>query len=111
MFVTPAYAQTQPTGGLAGGLTTFLPFILIFVIMYFLIIRPQQRKAKAHREMVASVRRGDTVITAGGFVAKVSKVVDDAELEIELAKDTKVRVLRHTIQEVRSKSEPANDNK
>jgi len=108
MFITPAYAQSG--GGSSDMLISILPFVLIFVIMYFLIIRPQQRRAKDHREMVSAVRRGDTVITAGGFVAKVAKVIDDNELQVEIADGVKVRVIRSTIQEVRAKGEPANDN-
>jgi preprotein translocase subunit YajC len=84
-----------------------LPFLLIFVIIYFLILRPQQKRVKAHREMVAQIRRGDTVVTAGGLIGKVSKVIDDAEVQIELAEGVRVRVVRPTISEVRARGEPA----
>lgn len=108
MLFTPAYAQTA--GGSAGamsGLAGIIPFILMFVIFYFLLIRPQQKKVKAHKAMVEAVRRGDRVVTAGGLIGKVSKVLNDTELQVELAENVRVRVVRSTIQEVLSKSEPA----
>lgn len=90
----------------------FVPIIFIFVVMYFLVIRPQQKKAKAHREMIGAVRRGDTVVTGGGLVGKVSKVNDDREMTVDLGDGVKVRVIRSMISEVRVKGEPvANDNK
>jgi preprotein translocase subunit YajC len=87
-----------------------LPFLLIFVIMYFLIIRPQQRRLKDHKEMVAAVRRGDTVVTGGGLIGKVTKA-DDDELQVELAPGMKVKVIRSTITEVRSKNQPVSGKK
>ncbi|WP_246215950.1 preprotein translocase subunit YajC [Microvirga makkahensis] len=85
----------------------FVPFILIFVIMWFLIIRPQQRRVKAHQEMIKNVRRGDTVVTSGGIIGKVSKVLEDsADIEVEIADNVKVKVARTMIAEVRSKTEP-----
>ncbi len=105
MLVTPAYAQAAG-GGAAGGLLGFVPIILIFVIMYFLMIRPQQKKLKDHRAMVEALRRGDQVVTSGGMIGKVVKV-GDAELEVELAPNVKVRVVRNTIAQVLSKTEPA----
>jgi len=105
MFVTPAYAQAA--GGAASAFTSFVPLILIFAIMYFLLIRPQQKKAKEHQKMVAALRRGDQVVTAGGLIGKVSKVKDDSEVEIELSEGVKVRVVRSTIAQVLSKTEPA----
>lgn len=86
-----------------------VPLILILVIMYFFLIRPQQRKVKEHQAMVAALRRGDEVVTQGGLIGKVSKVKDDVEIEVELTKDVKVRVVKATIAQVRSKTEPAND--
>ncbi|MCL4163524.1 UNVERIFIED_CONTAM: hypothetical protein GTU68_013762 [Idotea baltica] len=88
----------------------FLPFILIFVIMYFLLIRPQQKRMKAHQAMIAAVKKGDRVITAGGIVAKITKVgADDSdEVEAEIAQGVKVQLLRSTITGVLSKTEPAN---
>ena len=87
--------------------TQFVPLILIFGIMYFLLIRPQQQKAKEHKKMVDSLRRGDQVVTQGGLIAKVSKVKDDNEVEVELAEGVKVRVIRSTIAQVMSKTDPA----
>ncbi len=104
MFATPAYAQAA--GG-AGAFTSFLPLILIFAIMYFLLIRPQQKKVKEHKAMVDGLRRGDQVVTAGGLIGKVVKVKDDGELEVELADNVKVRVVQSTIATVVSKTEPA----
>jgi preprotein translocase subunit YajC len=112
MFVTEAYAQAA--GGAAGGETNFLasmmPLVLIFVIFYFLLIRPQQKRAKEHKLMVENLRRGDQVVTAGGVLAKVTKVIDDNEAEVEIAQGVKVKVIRSTITAVLSKTEPANDN-
>lgn len=106
MFVTPAFAQGGiPVGG--DFLMSILPFVLIFVIMYFLIIRPQRQRVKQHQELVAGLRRGDTIVTAGGMIGKVSKVVDETEIQVEIAEGTKVRILRTMVQEVRSKGEPA----
>ncbi|MBI1204411.1 MAG: preprotein translocase subunit YajC [Rhodopseudomonas sp.] len=115
MFITPAYAQGS-LGGLFGGaggdggmLMQLLPFILIFVIMYFLILRPQQKRVKSHAEMVKNVRRGDSVITNGGLVGKVTKVVDDDQIEIEIADGVRIRQIRAMITDVRSKGEPVKD--
>ncbi|MET0536585.1 MAG: preprotein translocase subunit YajC [Xanthobacteraceae bacterium] len=108
MFVTPAFAQ----GGMLGGdnmLVQLLPFILIFVIMYFLILRPQQKRTREHTELIKNVRRGDTVITSGGLVGKVTKVVDDDQIEIEVADGVRVRQVRSMISGVRAKGEPAKD--
>jgi preprotein translocase subunit YajC len=108
MFVTPAYAQGM--GASPDMLISILPFVLIFVIMYFLIIRPQRTQLKKRGEMLAAIRRGDTVITGGGLVGKVTKA-NDAELEIDLGGGTKVTALRATISDVRVKGEPvANQN-
>ncbi|AXI50796.1 MULTISPECIES: preprotein translocase subunit YajC [Sulfitobacter] len=85
----------------------FVPLILIFAIMYFLLIRPQQKKVKEHKAMVDGLRRGDQVVTAGGLIGKVVKVKDDGELEVELADNVKVRVVQSTIATVVSKTEPA----
>ncbi len=104
MFVSPAYAQDA---GAAGGLISIIPFILIFVIMYFLLIRPQQKKMKEHQAMVSALRRGDQVVTQGGIIGKVVKVKEDGEAEVEIADGVKVRVLKQTIANVISKTEPA----
>ena len=106
MLITPAYAQVPGLGG-DNMLVSLLPFILIFVIMYFLILRPQQKRVKQHQEMVKNIRRGDTVVTSGGLLGKVTKVVDDAEVEVEIADNVRVRLVRGMIAEVRSKTEPA----
>jgi len=87
----------------------FVPLILIFAIMYLLLIRPQQKKAKEHQAMVAALRRGDQVVTAGGIMGKVSKVKDEREVELEIAAGVNVRVVRNTITQVVSKTEPAKD--
>lgn len=91
----------------AGAIGQFLPLILIFAIMYFLLIRPQQKKVKDHQAMVAAVRRGDQIVTQGGLIGKVTKVKDDNEVEVELAEGVKVRVVKSTIAQVTSKTEPA----
>lgn len=106
MFATPAYAQAVG-GGAASAFTSFVPLILIFAIMYFLLIRPQQKKLKDHKGMVEALRRGDQVLTQGGIIGKVAKVNDDGILEVEIADGVKVRVLRSTIAQVMSKTEPA----
>jgi preprotein translocase subunit YajC len=99
------------TGGAGGSdiLVQFLPFVFIFAIMYFLILRPQRQKQQRHREMVANLRRGDTVVTTGGLIGKVAKVVDDGEVQLELAEGVKVRVVRGMIAEVRAKGEPVKE--
>lgn len=108
MLITPAYAQAPGAGG-GDIFLQLLPFLLIFVIIYFLILRPQQKRVKAHREMVSNIRRGDTVVTAGGLIGKVSKVQDDNEIQVELAEGVRVKVVRSTISDVRAKGEPAAD--
>ena len=89
------------------GLESFIPIILIFVIMYFLLIRPQQKKIKEHKNMVDNLRRGDQVLTQGGIIGKITKVKEGEEIEVELAKDVNVAVIRSTIVNVLSKTEPA----
>ena len=85
----------------------FVPLTLIFAIMYFLLIRPQQRKLKDHKKMVESLRRGDMIVTQGGLIGKVTKVKEDNELEVELSEGVKVRVVQSTVAQVLSKTEPA----
>jgi len=110
MFITPAFAQgTSSPFGDGSLVTSLLPFVLIFVIMYFLILRPQQKRVKAHQEMVKNVRRGDTVITNGGLVGRVTKVIDDNEIEIELSDEVRVRQMRSMIADVRAKGEPVKE--
>jgi preprotein translocase subunit YajC len=96
-------------GGGSDMLISLLPFALIFVIMYFLILRPQQKRVKQHQEMVTSLRRGDTVVTSGGLVGKITKVVDDAEVELQVADGIRVRQMRQMVSEVRAKGEPVKD--
>lgn len=110
MFVTPAYAQAAGAAGGQSLITTIVPFLLIFVVFYFLLIRPQQKKAKEHRDMVAGVRRGDNVVTAGGVLGKVTKVVDETTVQVEIAEGVKIKVLKGTLSDVRSKSEPVKDS-
>jgi len=107
MFITPAYAQAAG-GAAANPIMQFLPLILIFAIMYFLMIRPQQKKAKEHKAMVEALRRGDQVITQGGVIGKVSRVKEgENEVEVEIADRVKVRVVKSTIVQVLNKTEPA----
>ncbi len=108
-FITPAYAQAA--GG-AAGMDTIMqlaPFGIILIIMYFLILRPQQRRAKEHSALIKNVRRGDTIITSGGIVGKISKTTDDNEVEVEIAPNVKVRLLRQMITDVRAKTEPVKE--
>ena len=110
MFISPAYAQAASPFGGDSMLVSLLPFILIFVIMYFLILRPQQKRQKQHADMVKNVRRGDTVVTSGGLVGKVTKVVDDDQIEFEISDGVRVRQMRQMISGVRAKGEPAKEN-
>jgi len=107
MLITPAYAQGA---GSTEMLTSLLPFVLIFVIMYFLILRPQQKRVKQHAEMVKNVRKGDTVVTSGGLVGRVTKVVDDDTLEIEVSDGVRIRQMRQMISDVRAKGEPVKED-
>jgi preprotein translocase subunit YajC len=109
MFISPAYAQGASFGG-DNMLVSLLPFVLIFVIMYFLILRPQQKRVKMHQEMVKNLRRGDSVVTSGGLVGKVTKVIDDDQIEVEVSEGVKVRQMRQMISEVRAKGEPVKDD-
>jgi len=109
MFVTPAYAQSSPFGGDA--FSMLIPFVLIIVMMYFLILRPQQKRMREHQDLVKNLRRGDTVVTSGGLVGKVTKVVDDEQIEVEIADGVRVRQVRSMVQGVRTKGEPVRDDK
>jgi len=110
MFITPAYAQT--TGGAGGGIFELLfPLILVAGIMWFLVIRPQRQQQKSREEMLSNVRRNDTVVTGGGLVGKVTKVIDESEVEVQIATDVKVRVMKSMLADVRVKGDVAkNDN-
>lgn len=103
---TPAYAQAATGPGGGEMLLQIVPFVLVFVIFYVLIIRPQQKKQRDHQELIKNVRRGDTIVTTGGLIGKVTKATDDAELELEIAEGVRVRVVRGMIADVRSKGEP-----
>lgn len=105
MFITEAYAQGAPAVGGGSMLVQLVPFVLILGIMYLFIIRPQQQRMKDHRAMIASIKRGDTVVTSGGLVGKVTKVISDSELQVELAENVRVRVVRSTISEVRTRGD------
>lgn len=108
MFITPAYAETAAGGG--GELLSFVfPLVAIFAIMYFLVIRPQQKRAKEHADMVNAVRRGDDVVTAGGILGKVTKVGEGDDVQVEIADGVRVKVVKSTLANVRSKSQPAPD--
>lgn len=110
MFVTPAFAQGAAAGGEANFLMSIVPFLLIFVIMYFLVIRPQQKRLKAHRELTMNLRRGDTIVTSGGIIGKITKTIDDGEVEVQIADNVRVRVTRASISEVRAKGEPVSSD-
>lgn len=109
MFVTPAYAQAAGGAGAGAAFAQFIPLILIFAIMYFLMIRPQQKRLKAHREMVAAVKKGDHVVTQGGILGKVTSVRDE-ELEVEISQGMRVRLVRSTLAQVVNKTEPVAAN-
>ena len=106
MFVSPAYAQAAG-GATGGGLESFLPIILIFAVFYFLLIRPQQKKQKEHRNMLSQVRRSDRVIMGGGIMGTVTKVIDDNEITVEIADGVKVRVQRALLAQVIAKIDPS----
>ena len=110
LFISTALAQdAAPAAAAPNPLIQLAPLILIFVIFYFLLIRPQQQRQKKHAEMISAVRRGDVVVTAGGLVGKVTKVLENDEVMVELADNVVVKVLKPTLADVKSKSEPAND--
>lgn len=106
MFISPAWAQGAGGGGL-DGLGGLLPLVLIFVVFYFLLIRPQQKKAKQHREVLANLRRGDRIVTNGGLIGTITRVPNDGELIVEIADGVKVRVMRGMVAESLSKTDPA----
>ncbi len=106
MLISPAYAQAAGDAG-GGGMLQLLPLVLIFVVFYFLLIRPQQKKAKMHRTMVEGVKRGDKVITGGGLLGTVTKAPEGNEIQVEIADGVRVKVVRHTLQEILTKPAPA----
>jgi preprotein translocase subunit YajC len=105
--ITPAFAQAPGAPGGADMVMQLLPFALVLIIMYFLLIRPQQRRAKAHQEMVKNLRRGDVIVMNSGMIAKITKVIDDNEIEVEIADNVKSRMLKGMVAELRVKSEPS----
>jgi preprotein translocase subunit YajC len=111
LVISTVYAQfgLGGPGGANNMLVNFTPFILIIVIMYFLILRPQQKRMKQHQDMVKAMRRGDIVVTNGGLVGKVTKVTDDDQIEVEIADGVRVKQMRSMISEVRSKGEPVKE--
>ncbi|HXE27589.1 MAG TPA: preprotein translocase subunit YajC [Stellaceae bacterium] len=112
MLITPAYAQAAAGGGDASSMMVQLaPLALIFVVFYFFLIRPQQQKAKQQRSMLDAIRRGDRVVTAGGLIGTVAKVVSNEEVLIDLADNVRVRAVRSTISQVLAKTEPAKEAK
>ncbi|MCB9957840.1 MAG: preprotein translocase subunit YajC [Rhodospirillaceae bacterium] len=111
MFISTAFAQEAGAADGGGGLLIqILPLVLIFVVFYLLLIRPQQKRMKTHREMLGALRRGDRVVTGGGIVGTVTKTGDD-ELTVEIAEGVRVRVLRSTVSTVLSKTEPVRERK
>jgi preprotein translocase subunit YajC len=106
MLISTAYAQTAGGDGGSGMLIQLLPLVLIFVVFYFLIIRPQQKKVKDHKSMIDSLRRGDRVVTTGGIIGTVTKVTGDREIGLEIADGVRVRAMRGMIAEVMAKTEP-----
>ena len=106
LAATPAYAQAAGQQG-AGGYSFFIMLALMFGVFYFLLIRPQQKRQKEHKAMIEAVRRGDIVVTSGGMIGKVTKVIDDNEVQVELADNVRVRVIKSTLADVRGKGEPA----
>jgi preprotein translocase subunit YajC len=113
MLISTAYAQTAGGGGgdAMGMIQTVIPLVLIFVVFYFLIIRPQQKKVKDHKAMVDALRRGDRVVTTGGIIGTVTKVTGDREIAVEIADGVRVRVLRSMIAEVMARTEPGDGDK
>ena len=109
MLATPAYAQAAGAASETSFIASLIPLLLVFVIFYFLLIRPQQRRVKEHKAMVESLRRGDQVITGGGIYGKVTKVREGDEVEVEIADGVRVRLARSTITAVTSKTEPAQE--
>lgn len=105
MFVSPAYAQVS--SDTMSSFVSMAPLLLIFVVFYFFVIRPQQQRQKQHKSMLGSLRRGDRIVTAGGIVGTVAKVLNDSEVTVDIAENVRVRVIRSTISQVLAKTEPA----
>ncbi len=110
MLISPAYAQTADGGLFGGGLMSLLPLILIFVVFYFLLIRPQQKKVREHREMVTSLRRGDKVVTSGGIIGQITKVMSENELQLEIADGVRVRCARSMVASLYARADEDDDD-
>ena len=110
MLTTPAFAQSLPLGGSDNMISLLAPMVIVFVIFYFLVLRPQQKRTKEHQDLVKNLRRGDTVVTSGGLVGKVTKLVDDDHVDIEIADGVRVRHVRAMVSGVRAKGEPVKDD-
>jgi preprotein translocase subunit YajC len=104
MFISPAYAQGVGTGGGADMFVQLVPILLMFVIFYFLLFRPQQQKMKQHRAMIDAVKRNDEVVLSAGIIGKVTKVSDNGEVEVEIAPNTRVKVIKSMLADVRTKT-------
>ena len=109
MFISPAYAQAPGGGGMGEIVNLLVPMLMVFVIFYFFMIRPQQQRMKEHRAKIDAIRRGDTVVTSGGIIGKVTKVKDDGEIEVEIADNTRVRAVKSAVADVRAKGEPVKE--
>ena len=109
MFISEAFAQSTGAPGMGDFAGMILPLLMIMVVFYFLLIRPQQKRQKEHLETIGKAARGDTIVTTGGIIGKVNKVIDDKELLIEVADNVKIRILRGAVAELRSKTEPVKD--
>lgn len=111
MFITPAYAATGGPASLFGGsgIMQIVPLVLIFVVFYFLLIRPQQKKVKEHREMITNLRRGDRIVTSGGIIGQITKVMSENELQIEIAEGVRVRCSRSMVANIYSRGEGEDD--
>jgi preprotein translocase subunit YajC len=108
MFISPAYAQGAPAA--AGfDIMTLVPLILIFVVFYFLLIRPQQKKVKEHRELLSALRRGDSVVTNGGIIGKITRVINENELQVEIAEGIRVKVARGMISSLYARGDAEDD--
>ena len=110
MLISPAYAQAAGDAGATAGLAQFVPLVLIFVIFYFLLVRPQQKKMKDHKAVLEAIRRGDRIVTNGGVIGLVTKVnAEERQLEVEIADGVRVKVMRDMVNTVLSKTEPVSD--
>jgi preprotein translocase subunit YajC len=107
MFISPAYAQSA--GGGSEMMLQLVPILLMFVVFYFLLFRPQQQKMKQHRAMIEAVKRNDVVVLSAGIIGKVTKTMDNGEVEVEIAPNTRVRVVKSMLADVRTKADPAKE--